>query len=350
MRRATQATRHAPRRADPRDEEFHPVGDDPTWSESYYFYYFDPAREIGGYTRLGFRPHDGWRDALHILYLAGQRIGFAYQREDHDAKQRRPAVGATSLSMAEPFGAWRIEFDGELLDCPDGRVLVTPRKERAPGWSTTSSARLSLDFGGLPEPSYADREGDGGHFEQFGTARGELRIGEQTFPIEGLGLRDKSWGPRPWTNQTGADDRDEAPDSPFGQGPGWRVYGSWLTAAFSPDLAFAVGASPAPGGGLSAQGFLMKDGANHALTGFELACSYQGTTLFQDRCRFVAHFEDGTTLSARGEALNHGPSKIPHPVGATVVNAAMTRFTLDTGEQALGITEYHSSVRRVSAD
>ena len=37
----------------PQDDFFHPVGDDPSWSESYYFYYFDPSQGIGGITLAG---------------------------------------------------------------------------------------------------------------------------------------------------------------------------------------------------------------------------------------------------------------------------------------------------------
>jgi hypothetical protein len=330
MARATEITRYEDQSVDVRDEDFHAVGDDPTWSESYYFYYFDPERDVGGYTRLGFRPHDGWRDAVHMLYLEGTRIGFCYEREAHTREEREVAVGATRLSMREPFGAWRIDFDGATQDCPDGRVLVTPRKERAESWC-----------------SYTARAGGGGHFEQFATARGELRMGDRTWPFQGCGLRDKSWGPRPWTDQTGAEGREEQGSSPFGQGEGWRVYGSWLTAMFHPGLAFAVGASPTREGGMRAQGYLMKDGLNHQLEAIDVETDYAGSTLFQDRCRLTARFDDGTTLAATGEVLNNGPSKIPHRSGsATVVNAAMTRFTLDTGERGLGLTEYHSSVTR----
>lgn len=343
---ATQIKRHADQSSDPLDETFHPIGADPSWSESYYFYYFDPRREIGGYTRLGFRPHDGWRDAVHMLYLEGSRIGFCYQREAHTLGQQRVAVGGTTLSMSEPFGGWRIDFEGSTQDCSDGRVLVTPRKERPAGWSAENVARVSLAFDCSAEPFYTERAGGGGHFEQPGTARGELQVGDRVWSIEGQGLRDKSWGPRPWTNQTGAQHRSEPKDSPFGQGDGWRVYAAWLTAVFPSGLAFAVGASPTPEGGMSSQGYLVREGCYHPLVELSLATDYSGSTLFQEHCRIEARFDDGTTLAASGEILNSGPSKIPHAWGATIVNAAMTRFTLDAGERGLGITEYHSSVRR----
>ena len=196
------------------------MGDDPSWSESYYFYYFDPRQEIGGYTRLGFRPHDGWRDAVHVLYLEGSRIGFGYAREAHAQDETRVAVAGTQLPMGAPFEDWRIEFEGEIQDCPDGRVLVTPRKERPADGCRAGRAALSLEFDCTAPPFYTDRPGAGGHFEQPGRVRGRFAAGDRSWDFQGFGLRDKSWGPRPWTNQTGARDRDEPAGSPFGKRPG----------------------------------------------------------------------------------------------------------------------------------
>ena len=66
--------------ADPADELFHPVGDHAAWSESYYFNFVDPATGVGAFTRMGFRPNDGWADALHAVYLPGGRVAFTYGR------------------------------------------------------------------------------------------------------------------------------------------------------------------------------------------------------------------------------------------------------------------------------
>src|SRR6185312_12143539 len=44
-----------------------------------------------------------------------------------------------------------------------------------------------------PEKSFAKA-----HYEQHMAAKGSFVIGDDTFVIEGFGLRDKSWGPRYW--------------------------------------------------------------------------------------------------------------------------------------------------------
>ncbi|MCA3735322.1 MAG: hypothetical protein INE97_08290, partial [Phenylobacterium sp.] len=51
------------------DEAMHPTGEDRAWSESYYFNFVDPKTGVGMFTRMGFRPGNGWADALHAVYL-----------------------------------------------------------------------------------------------------------------------------------------------------------------------------------------------------------------------------------------------------------------------------------------
>ena len=36
------------------------------------------------------------------------------------------------------------------------------------------------------------------HFNQHARVRGEIKVGDETFPIDGRGWRDHSWGPRYW--------------------------------------------------------------------------------------------------------------------------------------------------------
>src|SRR5512147_2580950 len=64
----------------PIDERMHPVRDEPAWSESYYFNFVDPDTKLAMFTRMGFRPGDGWADGLHVVYLGGDRVAFTYGR------------------------------------------------------------------------------------------------------------------------------------------------------------------------------------------------------------------------------------------------------------------------------
>ncbi len=55
-----------PLTADPADEEAHTAGDEPLWSESWYFDFADPQQGIGGWVRLGLMPNENttWVNAL----------------------------------------------------------------------------------------------------------------------------------------------------------------------------------------------------------------------------------------------------------------------------------------------
>ena len=58
---------------DIQDEKMHPVKDEPAWSESYYFNFVDPDSKLGMFTRMGFRPGDGWADGLHVVDVTARR-------------------------------------------------------------------------------------------------------------------------------------------------------------------------------------------------------------------------------------------------------------------------------------
>ena len=108
----------------------HPVEGDQAWSESYYFNFVDRATGVGAFTRMGFRPNDGWADGLHALYLGGDRVVWTYGRRSISGDDQDLKVGGLSLTRGEPFKPWTVAYHGEGEDIADPPVLVTPRKER----------------------------------------------------------------------------------------------------------------------------------------------------------------------------------------------------------------------------
>ena len=187
-------------------ELMHPVGAEGAWSESYYFNFVDPKSKLGMFTRMGFRPGDGWADALHAVYLPGSRVAFTYGRRDigSDLSQYNGdlAAGGLKLSLLEPHKAWRIEYDGPAQDIADGSILLERKRLRPEGWFTPAHLGMELEFECITEPHYTasedGRTGAYGHFEQSGRIQGEVRLDGQRFQVSGYGVRDKSWGPRDW--------------------------------------------------------------------------------------------------------------------------------------------------------
>jgi hypothetical protein len=189
----------------PLDERMHAVGGHAAWSESYYFNFVDPKSGVGMFTRMGFRPGDGWADGLHVVYLGGDRVAFTYGRRTIEADLGRYdgdlRAGDLELVCVVPFQNWEVRYDGHCQDVTDARVLMERRKARPEGWYRPASLRMHLDFDATSQPHYA-AAGERGHFEQTGHVRGRIEVvGErssESFQVDGFGVRDKSWGPRDW--------------------------------------------------------------------------------------------------------------------------------------------------------
>jgi hypothetical protein len=197
------------RAADPADELFHPVGDDPAWSESYYFNFVDPTTGVGAFTRMGFRPNDGWADALHAVYLPGGRIAFTYGRRTdltpavvETLGPVDPTVGNLTLRRGEAFRHWEIAYSGEAQDMDDPTVMLAATRDRPEGWHRAAHLEMDVAFDAISPPHYAVG-GSQGHFEQTGRVTGTIRLDDEQWDVEGVGVRDKSWGPRTWQAPSG---------------------------------------------------------------------------------------------------------------------------------------------------
>ncbi len=114
------------------DENMHAVGDDPAWSESYYFNFIDPVTKLGMFTRMGFRPGNGWADALHVLYLPGKRVAFTYGRREIEAPLTQYdgdlSAGQLAINCIEPFQRWQVQYDGPAQDIANAEILLERSK------------------------------------------------------------------------------------------------------------------------------------------------------------------------------------------------------------------------------
>ena len=161
--------------ADPADELFHPVGDHPAWSESYYFNFVDPTTGVGAFTRMGFRPNDGWADALHAVYLPEGRVAFTYGRRTDLTPAVVETLGPVDPAGRQPHAAPRRGVPAmghRLLRRGPGHGRPDRDARRHQGSSRrvgSAPAQLDMDvaFEALSPPHYAVG-GSQGHFEQTG--------------------------------------------------------------------------------------------------------------------------------------------------------------------------------------
>ncbi|MFN6942353.1 MAG: hypothetical protein ACK4OG_10180, partial [Parvibaculum sp.] len=193
----------------PEDEYTHTPDKASNYNESMYFNMFDPVRKIGGWFRLGNRPNEGYAEMTVCLYLPDGRVAFTYGRPKISSNDEMNA-GGMKIEVIEPFKRLRVTYSGKVVVLANPFDMAEPA--RAFKENPVVPCEVELDYEGVspmfggetvkedgspldidPEKSFAKA-----HYEQHMAAKGRFKVGEETFEVEGFGLRDKSWGPRYW--------------------------------------------------------------------------------------------------------------------------------------------------------
>jgi hypothetical protein len=307
---------------EPRDDHPHARGSEPAWSESTYFNFHDPSSGLAGFTRIGFRPNEGTADSTLFLFLPGGGAVAVLSKESSSEIPAEARVGGVAHLLGDELKRWRVTCQEKGLGVAHaGFVDITGD---VPSVGAVLSVRADLDFTAVMPPfgtsgrnrRSADAEASAaavaaGHFEQACRVRGSVKIGDALFDVDGLGLRDRSWGPRDWS-------------APWG----WR----WFSMPFSDDFAIGVHSVLFPGREVQA-GWAWRDGRTIKMTGFTLDTTYEGDV--HRSLRIEATDAEGKTYKIAGEV---GPV-IPLTIGTTRVNEGLTRFSCGDRETN-GIAEY----------
>jgi hypothetical protein len=333
--------------ADPADELFHQVGDDPAWSESYYFNFVDPNTEVGAFTRMGFRPNDGWADALHAVYLPGGRVAFTYGRRTDlspalvDGFGRTdPTVGNLTLRRSEPFRQWEIAYSGEAQDLADPTVMLAATRDRPEGWNRPATLEMEVEFEALAGPHYAVG-GAQGHFEQTGRVHGAIRLDGEQWDVSGYGVRDKSWGPRTWQAPSGTAAKAAGPAT-VQEG----CFLNWFSMNFDADLALGGACGRTADGTFRGKGWIQREGETVELSDVTIATDYDDANpLLHRSVHLEATDSNGRPITVDGTVITICPTKIPRRDGVTFVNEGLARFHTD-GRTGFGIAEHWHAIPR----
>jgi hypothetical protein len=210
----------------------HPPGDDPQWQESVVLGWADPAKNIGGFVRIGHQPNLG---LTRSCFGVTARDGLSYARTAQDLPL---AAGDRTKDtfFADGFQSATFGVRGSRWRASDAQVDLDLQVKDAHGpydfWDLTGSR------------SETSRVMAANHIQAGGTFTGTVRVGDQ--PAEqvcGFTYRDHSWGPRHMDN------------------PNADMYaGWWLVGAFGPDFSFGVGGARMRSGLDNVFGYVMKDG------------------------------------------------------------------------------------------
>jgi hypothetical protein len=333
--------------ANPADEFFHPVGDHAAWSESYYFNFIDHTTGVGAFTRMGFRPNDGWADALHGVYLPNGRVIFTYGRRTdlsptlvNGFGDADPQVANLTLRRGEPFKQWEIVYSGEGQDVADPTSMLAATKDRPEGWAKPAQLDMAVAFDTLSEPHYAVG-GAQGHFEQTGHATGYIRVGDEEWKVDGYGVRDKSWGPRTWQAPSGSAAKAAGPKAVES-----GCFINWFSMNFGPDLALGGTCGKTADGSFRGKGWIHRNGETLSLEQMEMTTVFDPTNpLLHQTVQLRATDERGASIVVDGTVLSICPTKVPRRDGVTFINEGLARFETE-GRVGFGISEHWHAVPR----
>jgi hypothetical protein len=228
-----------------------PTSKDPEWNESYYFIFYDKKNQIGGMSRLGFKPNKKEGMTFFFLFLPDGSIG-AFHTTD-DASNYPVSLNVENVHYDYLGGDnWRYAFEGPMLilDRPENFAKVQENPEVI---TDLVGARIDVRFRPHNETyeysknmtaeslEIGKKTGDM-HWEQIGKVSGSVQVGEKEFVIDDcIGQRDHTHGIRDWTG--------------IGN---WFYFVIW----FNENLALNPAAVIMEDGSIGSGGFIFKDGEN----------------------------------------------------------------------------------------
>ena len=247
---------------DPQDEFNHDAGDVTNFNESMYFNAFDREGRCGSWFRMGNRVNEGYAELSVCIYLPDGRVGFNFKRPKITTNDTFDA-GGMRIEIVEPLVRQRVTYTGKV--CLLDRPFEMADPKRAFTENPMVECEVDMMFSGI-SPIHGGRpvDADGNdidtgsqfakaHYEQLSSATGTIRVGDETFTIDGFGVRDKSWGPRFW------------------QSLWWY---RWLPMVFGPDFGMTPSFIGSPNGQTYQGGWVFDAGQVHEITNVTLQSRY----------------------------------------------------------------------------
>jgi hypothetical protein len=266
------------------------------------------------------------------VYLPDGRIGFMFARPERHDNNAFDGAGM-KFTVVEPHKRLDLGYTGKLCLLANPKEMADPAKAFKNNPIVPANIQLVFEgvspmFGG--EPVHADgspieqkaeESFARGHTEQHTRGRGTIRVGDESFAIDGLGLRDHSWGPRYW------------------QAVYWY---RWLPMNFSEDFAMMVSITCRPGEKPRAGGMVLRGGEYVMIRDATLDSVYD-----DDRCQTRMEIRaktDEREYTVKGEVMSLIPlrNRRRTPDGEelmTRITEGMTKFECD-GQKGYGLSEY----------
>jgi len=311
------------------DDYTHPLGPEPNFNESMYFNFFDRARNSGGFVRLGNRANERYAEMTLTLYMPDGSVLFQFKRPEIAGNDAMDA-GGMRFEVVEPMDRLRTTYDGSAVYLTDPSQMADPRE----AFRNNPFKKVKLDLiheaagpvygssGGNRQIEDPEKEFARAHYEQHMKVRGAIEIDGETMPIDGLGLRDHSWGPRYW----------QAIHS-------YR----WLTINFAPDFGMMVSKVWRTPEEVTQGGVVVRGDRLERIVAADIETDFADNGLFHRS--LIAHLktESGDDLDVSGKVMGFIPLRNRREGMTTHVGEGMTEFRC--GEfVGYGLSEYLDQV------
>lgn len=161
------------------DDALHLQSSERSWRESYYFNFVDEERGISCFATIGIMPNLKIREFVFAIFYKNKKKIYYNELKSSMPVDLNEILsdGKLCFKLERPLKQWQIFYYD-----PEVSVDLS--------WDSRSPP---IDFGEGSGTSWLR------HFEQPGKVRGKMRLADGTsIEIDGLGQRDKSWGPRNW--------------------------------------------------------------------------------------------------------------------------------------------------------
>ena len=297
----------------PEDDYTHPLGPEPNFNESMYFNFFDRARRVGGFVRLGNRANEGRAELTATVYLPDGRVLFTFARPPISHNDAFDA-GGMRFEVEEPTQRLRTRFDGELLELREPRAMADPKR----AFTESPRRRVRIDllheavgpmYGGHADREEQERAADQqfakAHYEQHMAVKGEIAVEGASIPIEGFGLRDHSWGPRFWQ--------------------AIHSY-EWLTLNFGPDFGAMVSIIRRDPQHERVGGVVVRGDKLEPLRSARVTAEYEPNGLYHRRVLAQLETVGGEKLEITGEVVSFIPLRNRRGDMVTHIGEGMTEW------------------------
>jgi hypothetical protein len=243
-------------------------GSDERWQESMFVAWFDLSRGIGGAHRVG---HAIGADSANVwsalVTSDGRRWRENHERLDFDARRRTPQLfgaGGTSF-VAEPKSGINVDDEAASVDLHFDDFYIP-----MPVWNGSEAEEVASAIA----PN---------HKEASGSVSGTVRLGDQTFDIDGLFHRDHSWGARDWST---------------------IISHRWFVGTFGAELSFSAVILQGQDNRYIRGGAVVRDGVITPATNVDIVVSSEADGVSHRGGEVRMELADGERFAARGEVVD----------------------------------------------